>query len=109
MAQLGQLAGLIRSKNAGPFLLTFDIIFDDPAMYAAVKRSGVVTPALFARVYGIPEDQVHFVQYDPGLALKATIPRPIPSGDPLDTDIYGAQQHGPLVEIDVPIDHPRRV
>ena len=35
-----QLATVIRSKNAGPFELTFDILFDDPEKYALVKRSG---------------------------------------------------------------------
>ena len=29
MTQLAELARLIRSKNAGPFELTFDIMFDD--------------------------------------------------------------------------------
>jgi hypothetical protein len=30
MATLGELARLIRSKNAGPFELTFDIMFARP-------------------------------------------------------------------------------
>ena len=29
MATLGDLAKLVRSKNAGPFWLTIDIMFDD--------------------------------------------------------------------------------
>ena len=33
MTILGDLATLIRSKNAGPFILTFDIMFDDEASY----------------------------------------------------------------------------
>lgn len=104
MAKLGELARLIRSKNAGPFLLTFDIMFEDAATYEAVKRSGVINRKLIATLYGAPDEQVHFVEYDRGLAFKATIPRPIASGDPLDTDVYGAQQHGPLVELEVPVD-----
>ena len=104
MAPLWQLARLVRSKNAGPFLLTFDIMFEDRATYEAVKRSGVIDKKLIAALYRVPEDQVRFVEYDPGLAFKATIPRPVPSGDPFDTDIYGAQQHSPLVQLDVPID-----
>ncbi len=108
MSRLGELARLIRSKNAGPFLLTFDIMFDDAATYEAVKRSRALTPAIIARMYGIPEEQVRFVEYDPGLAFKATIPRPTTSGDPGDTDIYGAQQHAPLVDLEVPVALQRR-
>jgi len=43
MTTLGDLARLIRSKNAGPFVLTFDIMFDDKADYLRVRDSGVVT------------------------------------------------------------------
>ncbi|HEY0296778.1 MAG TPA: DUF4387 family protein [Bordetella sp.] len=32
------------------------------------------------------------------------MPRRIPSGAVGDTDIYGAQQHAPLLDIDVPLD-----
>ena len=106
MAKLGELARLVRSKNAGPFLLTFDVLFDRPEIYQAVKRSHVLNAATIGRLYGIPEEQVRFTAYDPGLAFKATIPRPVPSGDPRDGDVYGAQQHAPLVELDVPLDGP---
>ena len=36
---LRELAQVIRSKNAGPFELTFDIIFDRQAAYEEVKKS----------------------------------------------------------------------
>lgn len=102
MPTLGSMASLIRSKNAGPFTLTFDVMFDDPATYAAVKAKEVITVALISRVYGVPAEHIRVIEYDPGLAIKVTIPRPVTSGDPLDTDIYGAQQHAPLVDLDVP-------
>ncbi len=40
---LKNLAKVIRSKNSGPFELTFDVIFADPAVYEHVKASGVLT------------------------------------------------------------------
>ena len=43
MTSLGELARLIRSKNAGPFELTFDIMFDDDITYQRVKNSGALT------------------------------------------------------------------
>ena len=107
MAQLYELARLVRSKNAGPFTLTFDIIFDDRVTYEAVRDAEVVTPSLFARIYGVPEEQVVLVAYEPALAIKATIPRPVASGDLADTDVFGAQFYGPLVELEVPGVAPR--
>ena len=44
-----------------------------------------------------------FTEYPAGNAFKATIPRLIPSGDVGDTDVYGAQQHAPLLEVEIPI------
>ena len=61
-----------------------------------------MTPRLFAELYGVPEEQVTLVAYGPALAIKATIPRPVASGDLADTDVFGAQFYGPLVELDVP-------
>jgi len=82
-------------------------MFEDAVTYEAVRRSGVINAKLIATLYRVPEDQVRVVDYGPGLAFKATIARPVPSGDPLDTDVYGAQQHGPLVELEVPIELPK--
>lgn len=104
MPKLKHLAGIVRSKNATAFLMTMDIMFDDPAVYAQVKASGVLTPQLFADLYQVPLEQVKFLAYDPALAIKCTVPRPIPSGEFGDTDVYGCQQHLPLLDVEIPID-----
>lgn len=98
---LGELASLIRSKNAGPFLLTFDVMFDDYAAFKLASDNNVITAEVIARLYGLAPDDVRIVVYEPGLAIKATIPRRTPSGDFGDTDIYGAQQHAPLIQLPV--------
>jgi Domain of unknown function (DUF4387) len=103
MPKLWELAKLVRAKNAGPFTLTFDILFADAATYEQVKRSGVITRDLFSRVYGMPVEDVLFFEHDRALALKASIPRPAASGDPEDSDVFGGQQHSPLVDLEIPI------
>jgi hypothetical protein len=40
--------------------------------------------------------------FDAALAFKITIRRPVASGDLMDTDVYGCQQHVPLTAILVP-------
>ena len=37
--RLRDVASVIRSKNAGPFELTFDVMFEDPEAYERVKAS----------------------------------------------------------------------
>ena len=102
MATLGELARLIRSKNAGPFELTFDIMLAEPEVYARVRDSGALTREMVAAHYGLPPDEVKFFVCDNALAFKASIPRPVFQGDLLDSDNHGGQQYAPLMEIEIP-------
>ena len=102
MTKLAELARLIRSKNAGPFELTFDVMFEDEARYVRVKRSGALTREAVARCYGLPPEQVKFFYVDTALAVKASIPRPAIQGDIYDSDGHGGQQYAPLMDIDIP-------
>ena len=104
MAQrLDELAKVIRSKNAGPFELTFDVMFDDAAAYERVKKSGVINARRIAEAYRVRADDVLVCRpYDPAVAFKITIRRPVGSGDLLDRDVYGCQQHVPLTRLEIP-------
>jgi hypothetical protein len=100
---LTDLAAIVRSKNAGPFRLTLDVIFDDVAAFERVRDSGVLSRERIAALYAIDVSEVtdHTV-YPEGLAIKATIVRPTSSGSPEDSDVYGCQQHAPLLTVRVP-------
>jgi hypothetical protein len=99
VTELWQLTKLIRSKNAGPFKLTFDIMFRNAKGLRAVLKSGRLSAELFCQLYGAPLDKVQFFVLEPLLAIKVTIPRPVFSGDLNDNDVYGGQFHGPLVRL----------
>ena len=99
--RLQDVAKVIRSKNAGPMHLTFDLMFDDEAAYRRVLQSPALTPARIAEAYGVPAETVSIIPYPPALAIKIAMDRPVVAGDPGDRDVYGAQQHGPLLEIEL--------
>ncbi|WHZ12820.1 MAG: hypothetical protein OJF60_003261 [Burkholderiaceae bacterium] len=101
MARLRDIAKLIRTKNAGPFQLTLDIMFPDARSYQHVVASGVISKPAMARFFNVAESAVKLFNYAPGNAIKVTVPRLVPSGDPADTDLFGGQQFGPLVDIEV--------
>ena len=102
-ARLVDLASAIRSKNAGIFRITCDVMFDDWATYARVRDAEVLTAASVARLYGIDESKVvAVVAHDPGRGIKITLQRARPSGNPGDPDILGCQQHALLYEVMVP-------
>jgi hypothetical protein len=107
MAKLRDIAKACKSKNAGPFEITIDVMFENAQTFNAVKKTGVISPGLFARLYHVPVDSIQFSEYAPAFAFKASFERPIPSGAVGDTDVYGAQQHAPLLDIDVPIEQER--
>ena len=96
---LRQIAAVIRSKNAGPGKLTLDIIFRSAAWFDRVAASGAINPALIAGLYGRLQEEVEIALFPPASAIKITMPRRTVSGSVGDTDIYGAQQHGPLLEL----------
>jgi hypothetical protein len=101
--KLSEIAKTIRSKNAGVDKITFDVIFPDRASYGRVRKSGILSREAVCRIFNIDERRItDHVAFDPALAIKFTIARPIPSGSPGDADIFGAQQYGPLLDIEVP-------
>ena len=102
MTILGDLAKLIRSKNAGPFTLTFDIMFDDEANYRRVIDSDVINKQSFGALYNVPVEDILLVHHDAAKAIKISIPRPIVQCALEDSDTYGGQQYGPLVELEIP-------
>ncbi len=100
--ELGKYAKLIRSKNASPFHLTFDIMFESEENYRKVSQSGVINKAALSKLYSLPESDILLFDFPAAYAIKFTIPRPYPQGDLHDTDCFGGQQYGPLVTLEIP-------
>ncbi len=95
---LKDIANVIRSKNAGPFELTLDVLLKDADMFEKLKSADIINKKMIAGLYQIPETDVISIVYFPNAkAIKATIVRPLPSGALGERDVYGAQQHAPLV------------
>ena len=99
--KLQDLAQVVRSKNAGPRRFTLDIIFRDDADYHRAAQSEAITAEKIAPLYGVAANTVSIINYPLGRAIKIVVPRQIMSGDPGDRDVYGAQQHAPLLDIEL--------
>lgn len=95
---LKDLANVIRSKNAGPYELTLDVLLKDDAVFTKLREADIINKETIAKLYRIPVEDVLSIVYFPNArAIKATIVRPLPSGAMGERDVYGAQQHAPLV------------
>jgi hypothetical protein len=105
--KLGNLAAIVRSKNAGPYRLTFDVLFDREENYRAVSESGALTAEAVAKAYNIDVANISsFFEIPIAKAFKVTMFRPHPQCGEGETDVYGAQQHVPLMNLLIPVSGP---
>ncbi|ATM94974.1 Uncharacterised protein [Yersinia frederiksenii] len=96
-----ELAHVVRSKNAGPYELVLDILFKNKDIYSSIKESGQFKKELIAKIYKIePKLVSRIIWFDPANAVKIVMPRHLVSGAVSDTDVYGAQQHAPLLKLE---------
>ena len=104
MKKITDLARVIRSKNAGPYELTLDMIFKTGEIYEAIKEKKLINAERIASVYNVEREKIKgIVYFDPAFAVKVTMKRELPSGAFGDNDIYGAQQHAPLLKLEFDI------
>jgi len=99
--KLSDIAQVIRSKNAGPRRLTLDLMFRTDGDYQRVAQSPALSAERVGSLYGLNAADVTVIPYPVGRAIKIVLARPIMAGDPGDRDVYGAQQHAPLLEVEI--------
>jgi hypothetical protein len=79
-----------------------DAVFASREWFEQVRDAGILTPERVAGLYKRDvSDVVGIYYFDPANAVKVTLRRSVPSGSPGDTDVYGAQQHVPLMNYPV--------
>ena len=89
---------VMRSKNAGPFFVTLDMVFRDESDFTLVLSS--LTPAKLARAYGVETSAVTEATSLAALrAVKISYLRRIPAGHPGCSDCYGMNQEEPLARL----------
>jgi hypothetical protein len=101
MAELWEVAKLIRSKNASPWELTIDIMFDNQADYERAAGGFLARDTTYADIYHLDTSQIRVFKHPMALALKVSMPRPAPAGGLGETDVFGGQFHSPLVHLDI--------
>lgn len=97
--RLIDLAKILRSKNAGPLYITFDIIFESRDEMLLAERE--ITKERVAAAYEIDPKYVDIIVYSVVNSIKITMPRKHISGSVYDDDIYGCQQHIPLGNLEI--------
>ena len=99
MKKLIDYTKILRSKNAGPLFITFDLIFNSKEDMEYV--AGRLTKEQISKAYDVSVEKIDIIPYGVVNSIKITFPRKNISGSIEDNDIYGCQQHMALANIEI--------
>ncbi len=99
MKKLIEYTKILRSKNAGPLFITFDLMFDSREKMDYVMNN--LKPCMIAKAYDVLESDISIIKYEVVNSIKITFPRKNISGSLNDGDIYGCQMHMPLANTEI--------
>ena len=99
MKKIIEYTKVLRSKNAGPLFITFDLIFNSREDMKYVESH--LDKKDIAKAYDIAEEKIDIISYSVVNSIKITFTRKNISGSLADNDIYGCQQHVPLANIEI--------
>ena len=97
MKKLIDYTKILRSKNAGPLFITFDLIFETRNAMEYVEKN--LKKEDIAKAYDMDINKIDIISYKVVNSIKITFPRKNISGSLQDNDIYGCQQHMPLANL----------
>lgn len=97
---LMDLASIVRSKNASPFEITFDILFKNKGIYEQVKKNNAINVVILAELFGVEKEKIlDVIYFDAANAVKFNMPRTVPHASFGEIDMHSAQQHVPLQKL----------
>jgi hypothetical protein len=94
MVKLRDVCRHVRSKQAGPFWITFDIFFD-----GRDSQSAALSSAQFARLYGTDPARVKHIPVADLEMVKISYPRATPQGGMVERDMHAGQQYVRLLDV----------
>ena len=100
--KLGDIAQVVRSKNAGPFWITLDIFFRSEADFEFVRDAKVLTAEKIGDLYSVDPALVKRFELPAIKAMKFSMPRAVVAGSFKDTDLHAGQQYVPLSLLAIP-------
>lgn len=101
MPKLREVTRYIRSKQAGPFWVTFDIFFDSRESFDRYHDSEALSTEGFAKLYGADPAFVKRIPVAQLEMIKISYPRQTPQGGMVERDMHAGQQYVRLLDVAV--------
>lgn len=92
---------VLRSKNAGPYHLTFDVFFSNPVAAEQFVSAWRAHPDAVATLLGVDAGDLVIEEIESLNAVKITVPRSVNAGAVNDRDVLGCQQVAVLMDMEV--------
>jgi hypothetical protein len=101
MPKINDVCRHVRSKVAGPFWVTIDLMFDGQQNYDRYVGSPELRAESIAAIYGIDPESVLLYQIPSLKVLKISYPRPAPQGGVEERDLHSGQQYAYLLNVNL--------
>lgn len=101
MPRIKDVCRHVRSKNAGPFWVTFDLFFSGVENFDKFSNSPTLGPELFERLYGFDPEKVKLFRVPSLNMLKVSCARNGSQGGVIERDMHCGQQYVKLLEVDI--------
>ncbi|MBL4803122.1 MAG: DUF4387 domain-containing protein [Emcibacter sp.] len=101
MPKVREVCRTVRSKVAGPFWVTMDLMFDSQESYDRYSQSPALSAEAIGKIYNIdPAGVMHFPV--PKLkVLKISYPRKTPQGGVEERDLHSGQQYTYILDVEL--------
>ena len=101
MPTVEDVCTLVRSKNAGPYWVTFDLFFRGPAEFERYAEDPALGPDTFARLFGADPALVKHFPVEPLHMVKISYARSSPQGGVVERDMHCGQQFVRLLDVEL--------
>lgn len=101
MPKVSEVCRHVRSKVAGPFWVTIDLMFDGQQNYDRYAGSPQLSAEAIGAVYGVDPKTILLYPIPALKVLKISHPRPVPQGGVEERDLHSGQQYAYLLDIEL--------
>lgn len=101
MPKVSEVSRHVRSKVAGPFWVSIDLMFDSQENYDRYVESPALSAESIAAVYGVDPETVSLYPIPALKILKISYPRRVPQGGVEERDMHSGQQYAYLLDVEL--------
>ena len=101
MPKVSEVCRHVRSKVAGPFWVTMDLMFDSQQSFERYSRSKALSAESIAKIYGVDPATVKHYPVPKLKVLKISYPRRTPQGGVEERDLHSGQQYTYILDLEL--------